>query len=71
MDYWLVQVCVTCIVLNRVKAFINGFVGDNGGGALVASFSLTMHRVLLHGVFKGVNPVHYGHRGSLLGDTTS
>ena len=40
MSYCLVRVCATGTVLSRAKAFTDGFVGGDGGGALVVPFSL-------------------------------
>lgn len=37
--YWLGQVCAASMVLSWAKAFTDAFVGGNGGGILVASFS--------------------------------
>ena len=40
VGYWLDQERVAGMVLSRAKAFTDDFVGGDGGGALVVSFSL-------------------------------
>ena len=63
MGYWLDQERVAGMVLSRAKAFTDAFVSGDGGGALVASFSLLGHHCeapcpLLHGALEGENFVH-------------
>jgi hypothetical protein len=55
VDYFLVQVCVVGVVLNRGKAFID-VVSGNGGVALLIGGTIEMHCVLLHGVSPGCKP---------------
>ena len=63
MGYGLGQELAAGMVLSRAKSFTDAFVGGNGGGALVVSFSLLGAPLwgimfLLYGALYGENPVH-------------